>query len=130
MSRKDGLIYRLTRNKCTQETTCKRIASAVGVDNLFILQRIHGENFRTVRVCCCNNERRFGTLGNDDCARPRSVRLGKRCDRLGNSGDIILVGKSYGTRPGCRLALIANNKVTIREDLLELNFEELRYERS
>jgi hypothetical protein len=36
MSREDGLFYRSTGDKCTQETARKRIASTVGVNNLTI----------------------------------------------------------------------------------------------
>jgi hypothetical protein len=56
MSGKDSLIHGFTSHKCTQETAGKRVASAVGIDNLSILQAGDGEDFWLVRLRCRNDD--------------------------------------------------------------------------
>ena len=73
MSRKDGLFYRPTRNERAQETASKSISGAVGVDNLSFLQAVDGEDLGFFRICCSNENGGVGALGDDDCARPRSI---------------------------------------------------------
>ena len=69
------------------------------------------------------------SLSKDNSAWTRGVGLGK--DSYGSCycGDILAIGKSGCRSPGLCLGLIANDNVTVGENLLQINTEKLRDER-
>lgn len=122
----------LPRTNPPQEATGKRIACAIGVDNLTVLQRVHFIDLRGIRLIrrdCDSGQR---TLSDDDSSGTGGVGFGEGGEGFGEGGegfgdgrDIGLIWEAGCSGPGSRFGFVADDDVTVREDLFELDFEEL-----
>lgn len=125
MASDDTLVNALTSDKSAEETTGKRIAGGVSVDNLGVCKGRHGEDLWFIGCGRGDEDGGRRALGDDDGTGAGGVGFGQRRERLGDRGDVLLVGESGGACPCSSLALISDDDVAVGEDLLELNFEEL-----
>ena len=84
----DRLGDRLAERARAEEPSRERVTGTVRVDDRLLRERLDGVRLGLVRLGRRNDGRR-GTLGDDDDARRSSVRLGRRCELLGDLGNVL-----------------------------------------
>lgn len=124
----DTLLEDLARDVRTEEAARKGVARAVRVDDLGVAKRVHAVALRVLGVIRGHDGCAFGTVRDDDDAWAREVRLGLRRERLGDRAEVF-VREAGRARPRLGLGLVADDDVTVGDDLLELHAEELGDER-
>lgn len=121
----NSFVQRLARDERPEESSRKRVPSAVRVHDALARERLHGELLRAVRIISRNEDRGFRALGEDDHTRAGGIRLGRKGEGLGDGFEIGLVRQTDGTGPCLGFGFVADDDVAVRDDLLELCTEEL-----
>lgn len=129
MARNNTLVQRLPENQSSKEPTSKCITCAIGIHNFAVLQRVHLIHLRGVRLIRCDHDGRQRTLSNDDCSRAGRVGFREGSEGLGDGRDVVLVWETGSSGPSGGFGFVADDDVTMGEDLFQLDFEELRDER-
>ena len=124
MARIDRLLETLTQDEAAQEATREGVASAVRVDDLGIGQRMYSEHLGVVRVVLGHDGRALRAVCDNNRPRACGVRLGLGREGLRDRGGV-LAGKASCTGPRLCLGLVADDDIAVRDDLLQLNTEEL-----
>lgn len=127
VSNLDTFVDALSQNVCSHETARERISCAIGIHDLFVAQLINRIRLRVIRVASCNNCS-LGSTSEYNSSRSRSVRLGKLRKSAGDRREVGRVWKAICVCPRLGFRLIAKEDVDVRNNLLQLDFEELRDE--
>ena len=130
MANFDTLIPALTGNQCSEETASERVASAISINDLIVLQNGHWEGLGFIRLCGANQNSRLGTVCEHHDARPGSILFFYQSDCLCDSGEVLRAGEAVRVRPRFGFGLVAKDEITVREDFPQLFIEELEKKRS
>jgi len=119
-------LQRLALHHTGQETTSKRIASAIGITNALALNRQHREDTH-IRLALRSHQRRLRALRDDSDAAAQCVGLWQVGQVARNGGQVGGV-EGMGLRVGECLGFVANDVVPEGGACVHGVFEELRDE--
>ena len=86
----NGLVKGLAANVCTDETTCERITSTVGIDNLFVREGMDCVGLGILEIVSRNNYGALCAVSDDNDTRASCVDLGLRGQCLRDVNKILV----------------------------------------
>jgi len=120
----NSLRHALSKNQRSQNTTRKRIARSVRIDNLVLEGR---DGVTCGGALGGGNDRLACSLGEDHSPFPGRVGFGQVGNTFSDLGKII-GWESLGSCLCFRFIFVSDKDISVREDLVQLSLEELRDE--
>jgi hypothetical protein len=129
MASQHSLFQIPARNECTKKSSNKSISSAICIHNLLVCQPIDGEELWFIGLVSRDDNGAFGTLGENHDTAARRVGFGQKSDAARNACNVFGVWVTCCVCVRLSLTLVADEDISVRQNLFQLRFEKLGDER-
>jgi len=129
MASQNSLFQILACNECTKKPSSKSISSAICIHDLLVCQPIDGEELWFIGLVSRDHNGAFGALGENHDTAARRVGFGQKSDAARNACNVFGVWITCCVCVRLSLTLVADENISVRQDLFQLLFEKLGDER-
>jgi hypothetical protein len=116
MANLDTLIPALTRNQGSKETTSKRIASAIGINDLIIFQSGHREILWVIWLCGADQNCWLCAVCKHHDPGLGGILFVYQSDCFCDGGEVLRAREAVLVRPRFRFGLVPEEDIAVGED--------------